>query len=170
MYDIRKISDCFKEVHSRYYVDVNGCVYTSLSEGTTRIMVDGKRINISSFRKSTLPLMNTSTKALIPIPNAQGYFLMYNGKILQRLKTMIKTDTNEVNVSIIRAWGGNKTGNYYLVSRLVAGCFIGDVTNKEVHHIDQDRTNNKACNLQILSKEEHRGIGNHKERHYNKTN
>lgn len=165
MYDIRRISDYFKEVHSRYYVDVNGCVYTSLSEGTNRIMINGKRINISSFRKATLPLMNTSTKALVPIPNTQGYFLLYNGKILQRLKTMINSDTNEVNVSIIRVWGGTATGNYYLVSRLVAGCFIGEVANMEVHHIDQDRTNNKVENLEILSTEE---LEITKKRHYSK--
>ena len=50
-YDLRKISDTFKSVHSRYLIDNNGVVYTSLEEENNRIMVDGKRININLFRK-----------------------------------------------------------------------------------------------------------------------
>ena len=47
---------------------------------------------------------------------------------------------------------------HYYVSRLVAKTFIGDITEKEVHHIDQNRFNNVVSNLQILTKKEHRNI------------
>lgn len=165
MFDIRRVCENFREVHSRYYVDINGCVYTSLSPNTNRITINGERKNINGWRKSMLPLMNSSNKAMIPVEGTNNYFLLYDGTILQRLKTMINKDTKEVNVSIVRAFNGNGTGNYYLVSRLVAGTFLGDVKDKEVHHIDGDRTNNRVENLEILTREEHRGKHNFYKKH-----
>jgi len=46
--------------------------------------------------------------------------------------------------------------SYRWVHRLVAGCFIGDCTNREVHHIDRIVTHNWDTNLEIKSKSEHR--------------
>lgn len=39
--------------------------------------------------------------------------------------------------------------------RLVAQAFIGDIEGREVHHKDLDKTNNRADNLEILTKAEH---------------
>ncbi len=50
--------------------------------------------------------------------------------------------------------------NYYL-HRLVAECFIEDYSaEKDVHHIDLDKSNNNISNLQCLTKEEHFEIHN----------
>ena len=49
-YDIRKISDYIKNVHSRYYVDTNGVIYTSMSSSSDKVMVNGKRYNLKKIR------------------------------------------------------------------------------------------------------------------------
>ena len=47
-YDIRRLSDNFPRVHSRYYVDTNGVVYTSIAKDTNKITVEG-RVQTFSF-------------------------------------------------------------------------------------------------------------------------
>ena len=164
-YDIRKISDSFKEVHSRYYIDTNGTVYTSISENTNRLIIEGKRININGIRKELVLKCNTTNRQIISIENTKNkYFVMYDGTVLQRLSTLIN-EKKEVTVCLIRVFGGNDRGNRYTVHRLLAGVFIGDITNKEVHHKDCNRLNNNLENLQILSFEEHRGYQNFKINH-----
>lgn len=39
--------------------------------------------------------------------------------------------------------------------RLVAEAFIGSVEGLEVHHKDRDKENNRADNLEVLTKAEH---------------
>ena len=169
MFDIKRINCSFKNVHSRYYIDTNGVVYTSISRNTKRIMVKGKVLNMNKFRNDNLSSMNNTTRMLIEVPNTNHeYYMLNDGSILQRLKTTIKNN-NEVYVCLILI-DGNSRGNYKLLSRLVAGSFLGDVTGKEVHHKDRDRTNNKISNLEILTKEEHRGKGNFRKHHPSKSN
>lgn len=166
IYDIRNISIYFKEIHSRYYIDTNGVVYTSIAPNTTRIMVDGKRININKFKKENIQKLNNTNNLLTSIPDTNNkYYLMNNGLILHRLSTRID-DIGEVDVNLMRVDGsGNPGGNRYKLHRLLAGCFLGDITNKEVHHKDGNRTNNKLSNLEILTFEEHRGKGNFTKNH-----
>lgn len=164
-YDIRNISNYFREVHSRYYIDTNGAIYTSISENTNRIMVDGSYISINKFRKNNISELNNTNKILIAIPETKNkYYLMNNGMILQRLATR-KKDCGAVDVCLIRVNGGNDKGNRYLIHRLLAGCFIGEVNNMEVHHKDNNRLNNNLNNLQIMTLEEHRGFGNFNKNH-----
>ena len=93
-----------------------------------------------------------------------NYFLLYDGTILKRLKTIV-SERDEVSVSIITVDRNNKTGCYFSVPRLVAKTFIGDIEGKEIHHIDRNRRNNKVENLKILTSEEHRGKGKFKLNH-----
>lgn len=165
MYDIRQISNHRPNIHSRYYIDTNGIVYTSLAENTNKIIIDEKRRSLVSFKQNNICNLNCSDKQLIVIPNTDNkYYLMYNGKILQRLKTRTNFSNSQKNcmdekkkqvtVGIIRINGNGSADNEY-VSRLVASCFLGNVSNKEVHHIDGNRLNNKVTNLSIVTKEEH---------------
>lgn len=160
-YDIRKISMYFKEIHSRYYIDTNGVVYTSISRNTSRIMINGVRTNINNFRKNNIDKLNNTNKLIIVIPDTDNkYYLLNNGEILQRLLTRID-EIGLVDVNLIRVNGDiNDRGNKYKIHRLLAGCFLGDVTDKEVHHKDGNRSNNSLSNLEILTLEEHRGKGN----------
>ncbi len=162
MFDIRKICESVKEIHSRYYIDTLGNVYTSLSVNTTRITVDGHHYNIAGWKKANLPLMNSTNKRIIKIEpiKEKGYFMLDNGLILQRLKTQIENPGNSVFVSILTV--NSKYARHYYVSRLVAEVFCGDITDKEIHHIDKNRLNNKVDNLMILTPEEHHKLHNSK--------
>ena len=165
-YDIRNICQYFREVHSRYFIDTNGVVYTSLSKNTTRIRISNDVINIKSFKKENINYFNNTNKLLIYIQNNENkYFLMNDGTILHRLSTRID-EIGCVDVSLIRVDGtGNPLGNRYKLHRLMAGCFLGDIKGKEVHHKDGNRSNNKLSNLEILTFEEHRGKGNYLKNH-----
>lgn len=155
MFDIRQISNYIPNIHSRYYIDTCGNVYTSLSFNTTRITVDGHHYNIAGWKKANLPLMNSTNKKIIPVTPIENrqYFMMDNGLILQRLKTQIEQPGNSVFVSLLVV--SSSTARHYYVSRLAAKVFIGDIENKEVHHIDQNRFNNRVENLSILSSKTH---------------
>ena len=159
-YDIRQLCTYFPEIHSRYYVDTNGCVYTSLSPNTKRIMVDGQRVTVTTFVNNALPHLNRTNRQLEKFPIAKDYFLLYDGTILQRLKTTIK-DNDEVVVRLVCM----NDRKMFSLSRLVAGSFVDNVSGKEVHHLDRDRKNNSATNLRVMSFEEHRGKGNYKRQH-----
>lgn len=163
-YDIRNISVYFREIHSRYYIDTNGVVYTSLSPKTTRIMINNIRTNINDFKIKNYNNLDKNINMIIQYKNTD-YFLLYDGTMLKRLKTTL-TEKGEVCVSIIRVINGNGTGNKYFVHRLVAGCFLGKIENKEVHHIDKNRKNNHVSNLQILTFNEHRGKENYIKNHF----
>ena len=163
-YDIRRLSDNFPRVHSRYYVDTNGVVYTSIAKNTNRIIVEGRRINVNRFRKSNLGSLNRTTKMMIAIPETNNkYYLLYDGTILQRLWTRVR-ENNVVTVCLICV-DGHERGNQISVSRLVASAFLGNVEGMEVHHIDGNRLNNKVDNLKILPMNEHRGKGNYIKNH-----
>ena len=163
-YDVKKINENFPYIHSRYYIDTNGIIYTSLSQNTNRIMVNGKRLNVNKFRKTILENLNRTNKMLIAVPETdKKYYMLYDGTVLQRLSTRIK-ENKQVTVCLMYI-NGNKRGNQTYVSRLVAGSFIGNVDNMEVHHKDGDRTNNKVNNLAILTMEKHRGKGNFNKNH-----
>ena len=159
-YDIRKICDYFREVHSRYCIDSNGVVYTSLGEDTTKIMVDWNVINIKRFRLDNIEALNNTNKLLMAIPNTNNrYYLKSDGTILHRLSTRID-EIGVTDVNLLRV-DGNERGNRYKVHRLLAGCFLGDVNGMEVHHINGNRLDNRLSNLKILTFEEHRGKGNY---------
>lgn len=164
-YDIRKISLYFNEVHSRYFIDTNCCVYTSLGSNAERVMVDGKYIRVVKFRNRMLSEMNNSNKLVVPIPETKNkYFMMNDGTILRRLSTRME-DNGAIDVSLIRVFGGSDRGNRYLLHRLMAGCFIGNIGNMEIHHIDGNRKNNRLNNLKIMTLEDHRGKGNYIKNH-----
>lgn len=161
-YDIRKICLYNNQIHSRYYIDTNGVVYTSLSFKTNRIMINNERKPINAIRNNLILNLNKTNKMICKIPNFENYYLLYNGEILQRLKTMVDSN-NSVSINLVTV--SDKIRKNFSVPRLVAQCFIGDIKDKEVHHIDRDRTNNKVENLKIMTFEEHRGKENYKINH-----
>jgi len=54
------------------------------------------------------------------------------------------------------------TGKVHRVHRLVAKALVGEISGKEVHHINQIKTDNRVENLQILSARQHAASHNHK--------
>lgn len=157
-YDIRQICNYMPEIHSRYYIDTNGVVYTSMSENTKRIMVDGIRININKLKKQLMTKLDTTNNQIINLTGFPKYFLKNDGKILQRLATRCD-ESGVVDVCLITL--NNRTkGVRYKIHRLMAYVFIGNPGGKEIHHIDGNRANNKLDNLKLLTFEEHRGKNN----------
>ena len=163
IYDIRNISLYVPIIHSRYYIDTNACVYTSISGDNSRILVNGVRYNISGFKKSNIHFLNRNDNMLIPFPQATNYFLMYDGSFLKRLSTRIN-NKNEVDVCLTTINGRDK-GDRFSLHRLMGYVFLGLKQEEEIHHIDQNRVNNKLDNLRVMSKEEHRGQGNYLNNH-----
>ena len=163
IYDIRNISFYINTIHSRYYIDTTGTIFTSLGGDTNRIMIDGVRYNISGFKRSNLHLLNKSNKMIMRLPQSANYFLLYDGTILKRLSTR-RNSKNEIDVSLTTLNGRDK-GTRWSVSRLMGFVFLGLTQDKEVHHIDGDRTNNQLENLQVLTFEEHRGKQNFSKNH-----
>jgi len=103
-YDIRKICVYFKNIHSRYYIDTNKIVYSSISPFINKITINGKRYNINGFRQTNLSKMNTTNKMLIKLLSFDGYFMLYNGEILQRIQTKIDQNGNS-NIALINVNG-----------------------------------------------------------------
>ncbi|WJJ57781.1 HNH endonuclease [Staphylococcus phage 80A] len=167
-YDIKKLNENFRNIHSRYYIDSNGVVYTSISQNTKKIFVEGRKVNINKFRRENITELNNTNKLIIKIPETNNkYYMLNDGTILQRIKTVKKTH-GAIYVCLILVDGRDR-GTYKSLSRLVAGSFLGSVEGKEVHHKDRDRTNNKVSNLEILTFEEHRSKDSYKEKHPNLT-
>ena len=91
-----------------------------------------------------------------PIPNWPGYFAGSNGEILSRKRypdgQVLRSNAN---------WGGylmvypRKEGKTYgrLVHRLVAYAFLGPRPSKrhEINHINGDKLDNRACNLEWVT-------------------
>lgn len=163
IYDIRNISVYVPTIHSRYYIDTNACVYTSIGGDNNRILVNGIRYNINGFKKSNLHFLNRSDNMIIPFPQAPNYFLMYDGSFLKRLSTRI-TDKNEVDVCLMTLYGRNK-GERFSIHRLMGYVFLNLKEEEEIHHIDENRTNNKLINLKVMTTYEHRGKGNFTKNH-----
>ncbi|MBK7689223.1 MAG: HNH endonuclease [Elusimicrobia bacterium] len=69
----------------------------------------------------------------------------------------LKTRTNG---SGYQQFKDKTTGKWVYTHRRVAEKMIGGkiYSGREVHHIDQDKTNNRPSNLMIVSKAEHRSI------------
>jgi hypothetical protein len=70
-----------------------------------------------------------------------------------------------VNKSGYQQFKDPRTGNWELVHRRVAEKAVGGriFAGHEVHHIDGNKNNNRASNLQIVSKDEHRAIHRRKQ-------
>ena len=120
-YDIRKICVYLNEVHSRYYIDTNGAVYTSISQSTNKIRYKNKVYNINSFRKTNLSKLNNTNKMIISIPFLEDYFMLNDGTILQRLHTKIDECKN-TSIKLVCIDGEIKT---YLISNLISKVFFG---------------------------------------------
>lgn len=160
-YDIRNISMYVGNIHSRYYIDTEGVVYTSLSGNTDRITINGERYNIKGFKKSNINKLNQNNQMMIELPYGHSYYLLYNGLILKRLSTRCN-NKNEIDVCLTTL-NDRKKGKRWSLHRLMGYVFLNlnvNDSNMEIHHKDGDRTNNKLTNLELLPMNLHRGAGN----------
>ena len=159
MKSIRKISVYDRQVQDRYYITDSGTVYSEAKD--RKVMRDGDRRTVTVHLVKEA--MSVNKEWFVPFKD-WGMFciILRDGTVLRRLTTSISDDTKTAKVHLLDTTGKEITR---IVARLVANTFIESVDGKEVHHIDQDRTNNSVENLEVLTFEEHRGVGSHAVRH-----
>lgn len=76
-------------------------------------------------------------------------FVVINGEIYRVLKpSENKSGYRFISIS------ENGVSTHEYIHRLVAGAFIGDTTNMDVHHLDHNIKNNDVLNLEIITHKE----------------
>lgn len=106
--------------------------------------------------------MSTNEEVWKQIEGFERYFISNKGRIKSTIgkEKILKQEITERGYHQIVLRKDNKS-YHRRVHRLVALAFIEtDDKTKEVHHIDRNRSNNKADNLLWVSKEEHNKIHN----------
>lgn len=86
-----------------------------------------------------------------------GYYLISNtGKVcsIKRGYTKMKKPHKNSDGYLKVRIGCGKLSKVEFVHRLVAEAFIGDISNKEVNHLDGNKENNNVSNLEICSHRE----------------
>ena len=159
MRQLRKISLYDRNLKDKYYCGDDGSIYSEVFNN--KVMNNGERRTVSTtFIRQCKAKSN---KWSIPFKDwGLSCIVLNNGKVLRRLKTTVRKDSNEVQVGLISTQEELIT---YKIHRLIAEVFLGSIENKEVHHKNGDKTNNSINNLEILKFEEHRGKGNYLKNH-----
>lgn len=159
MKTIRQISIYDRKISDKYYVTDSGTFYTLSKD--RKVMRDGDRRTVTKHQ--IREAISLGRDWYVPFEDWGMYCIVLpSGLVLRRLKTLIRPDTNTVVIHLTSVT--NKELTLY-AARVVANTYIGSVEDMEVHHVDTDRTNNNVENLEVLSFDEHRGIGQHAIRH-----
>ena len=89
--------------------------------------------------------------------NGLELYLTDTGAVFTKEGARVKQFPNENGYLLVQLYEGSRP---YSVHRLVAKYFYpkeyGDGTNIEIHHRDKNKLNNRADNLEVIPKEEHR--------------
>ena len=159
MKSIRQISLYDRNISDRYFVTDSGTFYSAAKD--RKVMKDGDRRTITKHQiKEAISL---ARDWYTPFEDWGMYcIILPNGVVLRRLKTLVRPECSSVVVHLTSVSGKELTK---YVARIVANTFISSVEDMEVHHKDNNRKNNNVDNLEVLSFEDHRGVGNHTQRH-----
>ena len=156
--EIRQVSIYDRYIKDRYYAADDGSIFTQCKNN--KVMLDGERRTVT--KHILREAMASDSDFIIPFKDWGMYcIVLRSGIVLRRLSTYVK-ECNSVTVCMFSVT--NKELRLY-VSRVIANTFISDVSDMEVHHIDGNRLNNNVLNLQVLTRDEHRGIGNFRQNH-----
>jgi len=80
---------------------------------------------------------------------------VYNIDTGLKVKQYTEYDNGRRKKKTVRLKDGNGHSQTVSVHRLVASAFIGDITDKVVHHWNGIGVDNRVVNLEIMTKEEH---------------
>ena len=92
---------------------------------------------------------------LIQIPNYTHYYVSDDGRVFSEYKDgfLLASPNKDVEYLQVSLWKDNQGTSFY-VHRLVAQAFLPNPLNMpEVNHIDGDRTNNTATNLEWVDRQ-----------------
>ena len=148
---LREINDFKKEVSNGIYIDDKGNVYKEIkyskSNRTYRFEMKGKCIFITKEVKEAFNKISFNQE-MISIPNYDFIFVTRDKRVLRREDKHI----HSLGYDIL-----NNNHKKYYIHRLVYEAFIGEIPKGyEVHHRDENKSNNNLSNLYLLSSEEHR--------------
>lgn len=106
------------------------------------------------------------------IPNISGYSVdekgivysckKYKGNPNEKIR-VISPSIKKYGYSSVTLYPSRGIRKSYLVHRLVAETFLGDITGKVIDHIDGNPTNNNVTNLRICSYRENSQYQNKKQ-------
>lgn len=96
----------------------------------------------------------------------------YNGRYQVSNYGNVKNTKSEKLIAITKTSDGyskvalhiNGEARTFLLHRLVASSFIGDVHGMQVNHMDEDKANNAVCNLEICTASQNAGYGSRMQR------
>lgn len=91
-----------------------------------------------------------------PVPGHPGYVAHRDGLIRGPSGRVLSPGNNGNGYLRVQLRAGGKTE---YVHRIVALTFIGPIEGRDVDHIDNDRSNNAASNLQIVTRSRHAELG-----------
>lgn len=97
--------------------------------------------------------MNENTR-IVKVRGFDNYFISSDGYVINRWGRKLSVDLNLKGYPRVYLYKEGKRTRY-LLHRLVASHFIGDIEDKDVHHIDGNRRNCAASNLQIWNRYDH---------------
>lgn len=87
-----------------------------------------------------------------------NYWITTDGKVYNSRKKLLKTQTYKNGYQFVNIAGHNK-----LIHRLVAMAYLKDYSeDKQVHHINENRGDNRVENLKVMPLIEHQRLHNQK--------
>ena len=148
---LREINDFKKEVSKGIFIDDKGNIYKEIKYSKNvrayRFGMKGKCIFITKEVKEAFNKI-TFNQEMISIPNYDFIFVTRDKRVLRREDKHI----HSLGYDIL-----NNNHKKYYIHRLVYEAFIGEIPKGyEVHHRDENKSNNNLSNLYLLSSEEHR--------------
>lgn len=184
--NIRRIAIYMPIVKDKYYVSSNGDLLLEKSDNKYRFIVNGKRVACKKRITQILNEMlekNEDYRHLNWIDNTDEcsqnspHYILKDGTILRVMYQ--KTDNlNGHNRRVMEIFGIDGHRYRFLSHRVIAHCFIENVYNMDVHHINGISYDNRVSNLLVLTPEEHRllhgnmnelfNVSTTIERHFNK--
>lgn len=83
-------------------------------------------------------------------------YITTDGEIYSARDKLLKHNIDKAGYHSVLIYSKyDKKRHRYLVHRLVADAFIGNVKNYQVHHLDGDKGNNRVDNLEIIDVKDH---------------
>ena len=99
-----------------------------------------------------VPLLWYNRLYMKAIANSEQYFINKEGQVFNsKTKKFIKNRQNKRGYVQV-----NICGKTHYIHRLLASAYLGDVCDKQVDHIDKNKSNNNLNNLRICVRSENR--------------